>query len=122
MSAPISAPTSASLIPSTTRGRMHAAYVLTLLLSEALLLIVVAQLIPKLIAGDDAEALSVWAVAGTLALGFGIAHLLGRRFHVVGRDRFQRSGSKLNWARRLSNAERSCSMSSIAFRFPVIRR
>ena len=79
MSAPISAPTSASLIPSTTRGRMHAAYVAALLLSEAILLIVVAKLIPKLIAGDDAEALSVWAVAGTLALGFGIAHLLGSR-------------------------------------------
>ena len=82
----MSAPISALVIPSTTRGRMHAAYVVTLLLSETLLLIVVAQLIPKLIAGDDAEVLSVWAVAGTLALGFGIAHLLGSR-ELSGRQR-----------------------------------
>ena len=75
----MSAQINALVIPSTTRGRMHVAYVAALLLSEALLLIVVAKLIPKLIAGDDAEVLSVWAVAGTLALGFGIAHLLGSR-------------------------------------------
>ena len=82
----MSAPINALVIPSGTRGRMHLAYVAALLVSEAILLIVLAKLIPKLIAGDDAEVLSVWAVAGTLTLGFGIAHLLGSR-ELSGRQR-----------------------------------
>ena len=64
---------------SSTQGRMRAAYVVTLLLAEAVLLIILAQLIPKLFVGDEAEVISVWAVGGTLALGYGVAHLLGAR-------------------------------------------
>lgn len=69
----------AGVIPHTARARIHAAYVIALLLSEAILLIILAKLIPKLIIGDEAEVLSVWAIGGALALGFTLSHALGER-------------------------------------------
>ena len=69
----------AGLAAAPPRDRMHAAYVAALLLAEAILLIVLAKLVPKLLIGSGAEVLSVWAVGGALVLGFGFARVLGGR-------------------------------------------
>jgi hypothetical protein len=61
------------------RKRVELAYTASLLLGEALLLIILAKLIPRLVAYDAGETLSVWAVAGTLGLGFLLSRWLGRR-------------------------------------------
>ena len=61
------------------RLRTERAYTISLLLGEAVLLIVLAKLIPRLVAYDSGETLSVWAVGGTLALGFLISRWLGSR-------------------------------------------
>lgn len=58
---------------------MEWAYVVSLLLGEAVLLIILAKLIPRLVAYDAGETLSVWAVAGTLVLGFAVSRWLGSR-------------------------------------------
>lgn len=63
----------APLTQANPRGRMRFAYLASLLLGEAVLLILVAKLIPRLFGGPDGETLSVWAVAGTLALGFAVS-------------------------------------------------
>ena len=63
-----------------TRDRMHTAYVAALLLAEAILLIILVKLIGNLaVSTGYAETLSVWAVGGTLALGFAAARMLGSR-------------------------------------------
>ena len=58
------------------RSRMQLAYVASLLLGEAVLLILLAKLIPRLFGGAGGETLSVWAVAGTLLLGFVVSRWL----------------------------------------------
>lgn len=69
--------------PALTRGasreRMEWAYTISLLVGEAVLLVLLAKLIPRLIAYDAGETLSVWAVGGTLALGFVVSRRLGSR-------------------------------------------
>ncbi len=69
--------------PALTRGasreRVEWAYTISLLIGEAVLLILLAKLIPRLIAYDAGETLSVWAVGGTLALGFLVSRWLGSR-------------------------------------------
>lgn len=72
---------------STSQERIRTAYVAALLLAEAILLIILAKLVPKLVVDSDAEALSVWAVGGTLALGFAAAHQLGARTEMSARAR-----------------------------------
>ncbi len=63
-----------------TRDRMHAAYVAALLAAEAILLIILVKLIGNLLVPTGfAETLSVWAVGGTLVLGFVAARVLGGR-------------------------------------------
>ena len=57
--------------------RAEHAYTLALLLSEIVLLVLLAKLIPRLIAYDAGETLSVWAVGGTVALGFLVSRWLG---------------------------------------------
>jgi len=61
------------------RERVEWAYTISLLIGEAVLLILLAKLIPRLIAYDAGETLSVWAVGGTLALGFLVSRWLGSR-------------------------------------------
>lgn len=56
---------------------MEFAYTASLLFGELLLLIIVAKLVPRLVAYDAGETLSVWAVAGTLGLGFAASRWLG---------------------------------------------
>ncbi len=68
-----------ALTSSATRGRMEWAYTVSLLLGEVVLLIVLAKLVPRLIAYDAGETLSVWAVGGTLVLGFFVSRWLGSR-------------------------------------------
>ena len=68
-----------ALTSSATRERMEWAYTVSLLLGEAVLLIVLAKLVPRLIAYDAGETLSVWAVGGTLVLGFFVSRWLGSR-------------------------------------------
>ena len=58
--------------------RLHTSFVAALLLGEALLLIFVAKLLPRLIAHDAAETPSVWAVGATLVLGFALSRRLSR--------------------------------------------
>ena len=57
--------------------RVGQAYVAVILLAEIILLIVVAKLVPRLIAYDAGETLSVWAVAGTVLVGFAVSRWLG---------------------------------------------
>ncbi|MDE2892455.1 MAG: DUF4129 domain-containing protein [Chloroflexota bacterium] len=61
------------------RERMEWAYTISLLIGEAVLLVLLAKLIPRLISYDAGETLSVWAVGGTLALGFLVSRWLGSR-------------------------------------------
>ncbi|MXY86227.1 MAG: hypothetical protein F4Y95_06995, partial [Chloroflexi bacterium] len=61
------------------RIRVQLLYTPSLLAGEAILLIILAKLIPRLVAYDAGETLSVWAVAGTLGLGFLVSRWLGRR-------------------------------------------
>ncbi len=61
------------------RRRMEWAYTISLLLGEAVLLVVLAKLIPRLVSYDAGETLSVWAIGGTLALGFLVSRWLGNR-------------------------------------------
>ncbi len=68
----------AAAVPSS-RRRVELAYIASLLLGEAVLLIILAKLVPRLIAGDAGETLSIWAVAGTLGLGFAVSRWLGNR-------------------------------------------
>ena len=69
----------ASVAAAPSRRRIELAYTASLLLGEAVLLIILAKLIPRLIAYDAGETLSVWAVGGTLALGFLVSRWLGSR-------------------------------------------
>ena len=69
---------SARLTEANPRRRMLGAYTASLLLGEVLLLILIAKIIPRLLGGDDGETLSVWAVAGTLVLGFAVSRWLGK--------------------------------------------
>ena len=64
--------------PSSTR-RIEVAYTAALLLGEIVLWIILAKLIPRIVAYDAGETLSVWAVAGTVLLGFGVSRWLGSR-------------------------------------------
>ena len=64
--------------PSSTR-RIEIAFTASLLLGEIVLLIILAKLIPRIVAYDAGETLSVWAVAGTVVLGFGVSRWLGSR-------------------------------------------
>lgn len=57
--------------------RTEHAYTIALLLSEIILLILLAKMIPRLIAYDAGETLSVWAVGGTVVLGFLVSRWLG---------------------------------------------
>lgn len=66
-----------SLAGVSSRRRVEIAYTISLLLAEAVLLIILAKLIPRLIAYDSGETLSVWAVGGTLAVGFLVSRWLG---------------------------------------------
>lgn len=59
--------------------RMEWAYTISLLLGEAVLLVILAKLIPRLVSYDAGETLSVWAIGGTLALGFLVSRWLGSR-------------------------------------------
>ena len=69
----------ASVGAAPSRRRIELAYTASLLLGEAVLLIILAKLIPRLVAYDAGETLSVWAVAGTLGLGFLVSRWLGGR-------------------------------------------
>ena len=69
----------ATVAPVPSRRRVEWAYTASLLLGEAVLLIILAKLIPRLIAYDAGETLTVWAVAGTLGLGFAVSRWLGSR-------------------------------------------
>ena len=59
--------------------RIDRAYTASLLLGEIVMLIILAKLIPRVVAYDAGETLSVWAVAGTVLLGFGVSRWLGNR-------------------------------------------
>ena len=61
------------------RRRVELAYTASLLLGEAILLIILAKLVPRIVAYDAGETLSVWAVAGALGLGFLVSRWLGSR-------------------------------------------
>ncbi len=61
------------------RRRVEWGYTASLLLGEAVLLIIIAKLIPRLVAYDAGETLTVWAVGGTLGLGFLVSRWLGSR-------------------------------------------
>lgn len=61
------------------RRRVELAYTVSLLLGEAILLIILAKLVPRIVAYDAGETLSVWAVAGALGLGFLVSRWLGSR-------------------------------------------
>ena len=61
------------------RRRVELAYTASLMAGEAILLIILAKLIPRLVAYDAGETLSVWAVAGALGLGFLVSRWLGSR-------------------------------------------
>ena len=68
----------ATTIGAMTAGRRtEHAYTAALLLSEIILLILLAKLIPRLISYDAGETLSVWAVGGTVVLGFLVSRWLG---------------------------------------------
>ncbi len=59
--------------------RVELAYTASLLFGEIVLLVILAKLIPRIVAYDAGETLSVWAVGGTLLLGFGVSRWLGNR-------------------------------------------
>jgi len=61
------------------RRRVELVYTASLLAGEAILLIILAKLIPRLVAYDAGETLSIWAIAGTLGLGFFVSRWLGGR-------------------------------------------
>lgn len=69
----------AAVISARPRRRVELVYTASLLAGEAILLIILAKLIPRLVAYDAGETLSVWAVAGTLGLGFLVSRWLGAR-------------------------------------------
>lgn len=68
-----------ALTSGTSRLRMEWAYTVSLLLGEAVLLVVLAKMIPRLVSYDSGETLSVWAIGGTLGLGFIVSRWLGSR-------------------------------------------
>ena len=70
---------SAAAAITSSRGRVDLAYTASLLLGEVFLLIILAKLIPRLISYDAGETLSVWAVGGTVMLGFVVSRWLGSR-------------------------------------------
>ena len=57
--------------------RTEHAYTIALLLAEIILLIILAKMVPRLIAYDAGETLSIWAVGGTVVLGFLVSRWLG---------------------------------------------
>ncbi len=59
------------------RRRVEYAYIGALLLAEIVLLVILAKLLPRLLSYDAGETLSVWAVAGTVGLGFAVSRWLG---------------------------------------------
>ncbi len=59
--------------------RIETAYTASLLLGEIVLLTILAKLIPRIVAYDAGETLSVWAVGGTVLLGFAASRWLGSR-------------------------------------------
>ena len=61
------------------RRRVELVYTASLLAGEAILLIILAKLIPRLVAYDEGETLSIWAIGGALGLGFIVSRWLGRR-------------------------------------------
>ena len=67
------------------RRRVEWVYTASLLLGEVVLLIILAKLIPRLVSYDSGETLSVWAVGGTLGLGFLVSRWLGGRELSMGR-------------------------------------
>lgn len=69
----------AAVVSAHPRRRVELVYTASLLAGEVILLIILAKLIPRLVAYDAGETLSVWAVAGTLGLGFLVSRWLGRR-------------------------------------------
>ena len=69
----------AAAVSAPSRRRVELVYTASLLLGEALLLIVLAKLIPRLVSYDAGETLSIWAVGGTLGLGFLVSRWLGGR-------------------------------------------
>lgn len=69
----------AAVVSAPPRRRVELVYTASLLAGEVILLIILAKLIPRLVAYDAGETLSVWAVAGTLGLGFLVSRWLGRR-------------------------------------------
>ena len=74
----------ALVAPSSTR-RIEVAYTAALLLSEIVLWIILAKLLPRIAAYDAGETLSVWAVGGTALLGFAVSRWLGNRDLSMGR-------------------------------------
>ena len=58
--------------------RLENLYVLSLMAGEAVLLIILAKLLPRVMSYDAGETLSVWAVMGTLGLGFAASRWLGK--------------------------------------------
>ena len=56
--------------------RTETAYLAALLGAEIVLLILLAKLVPRLVAYDAGETLSVWAVAGTVLVGFAVSRWL----------------------------------------------
>ncbi len=80
----------APLTSAAPQRRMQAAYIASLLLGEAVLLILLAKLLPRLLGGGaDGETLSVWAVGGTLVLGFAVSRWLANP-ELSGRQRVWR--------------------------------
>lgn len=62
-----------------TSARIYRAYVAVLLFTEIALLVIIAKFVPRILIGDDAETLSVWAAGGAVAAGFFAARWLGTR-------------------------------------------
>ncbi len=70
-------PSTVSTASTASPKRVEQAYVAVTLFAEIVLLVVLAKLVPRLIYGGTGESLSVWAVAGTVALGFAVSRWLG---------------------------------------------
>ncbi len=68
----------AGLVAAPMGRRAELAFTISLLLGETILLIILAKLLPRVIAYDGGETLSVWAVGGTLLLGFLVSRWLAR--------------------------------------------
>ena len=79
----------ATLAAAPSSRRIEWAYTAALLAGEIVLLTVLAKLIPRLASYDAGETLSVWAVAGTVGLGFVVSRWLGGQ-ELSNRQRFWR--------------------------------